>query len=541
VVVLDAVDGSLALTLTEDLALDLAPDWSPDGSILVWGSDRTGIPQIVGASVDPAAGVGGPVYSLTRVATGVAFPAFGADGRWLYLSEYTADGWELARVPWDPDDRSPAALSPRFDVGAEEPLPPVELAPATRAALDAAPDPYHALHSLRPNHWAPVIQSSIRRQDRDVIKPFLGLETSGADLVGRHRWALRGAVSLSGEVAAALAWNWWGLGNPVLTLNAEQDWTADGPFTVTGDPAELPTTLWVRERERRLRLGVRFDRARWRTNASVGLTGGMIWESRSLLDDNLAPTDDFALRSPEARLWEGQLRLGWSSARAHALSVSNEEGATAFVLARTRVEQSVPDSLRGERGFDRTEHDILGQLQLYQSFDGPGFGDHVLAFRLAGGYAAGPGADQFTWDLGGVPGQAENLTGLSLFGGTALFFPVRGYDEGYRSGRTAWVASGEYRFPLALVNRGLGLFPLHLDRVHGAVFLDGGNAWGPEGGGAGYEQPRLDPLFGAGAEVVVRLSVLYSRPLVLRTGAAVPLVDPQGTGPRFYVRLGSVF
>ena len=240
-------------------------------------------------------------------------------------------------------------------------------------------------------------------------------------------------------------------------------------------------------------------------------------------------------------MWEGQLRLGWSSARAHALSVSNEEGATAFVQARTRVEQSVPDSLQGERGFDRTQHDLLGQLQLYQSFAGPGFGDHVLALRLAAAVAGGPGADQFTWELGGVPGQSEGLTGLSLFGGTALFFPVRGYEAGVRSGRTAWVASGEYRFPLALVNRGLGLFPLHLDRLHGAVFLDGGNAWGPRDGGAGYDQPRLDPLAGVGAEVVVRLSVLYSLPVVLRAGAAVPLVDPQGTGPRFYLRLGGVF
>lgn len=540
IVILDATDGSLALTLTADRALDLAPDWSPDGSTLVWGSDRTGIPQIVAARVDPAAGRAESIQTVTRVVTGVAFPTFGADGEWLYLSEYTATGWELARVAWSPPSGPPAVLDPRFAAEAAETPAPMELTAVTRAALQASPRNYQALPSLLPNYWTPVIQSSVRRRGRDVIEPFLGLETGGNDLVGRHRWGLRGAVALSGEVAGALAWNWLGLGNPVLTLNAEQDWSADGPFTVAGE-SEASTTLWVRERERRLRVGVRFDRRRWRTNASIGLTGGMVWESRSVLDDALRPTDEFTLRSPQARLWEGQLRLAWSSARSHALSVSNEEGASAFVLARTRVEQSLPDSLRRERGFDRTQHDLLGQLQLYQSFSGPGFGDHVLALRLAGGFAAGPGADQFTWDLGGVPGQAEGLTGLSLFGGTSLFFPVRGYDEGFRSGRTAWVASGEYRFPLAMVNRGLGLFPLHLDRVHGAVFVDAGNAWGPQGEGAGYDQPRLGPLAGTGAEVVVRLSLLYSQPLVIRTGAAVPLVDALGSGPRFYIRVGSVF
>lgn len=542
VVVLDAEDGALVLAVTEDLALDLAPEWSPDGSTLVWGSDRTGIPQIVAVDVWPGRGRAGPVRAVTRVATGVAFPAFDREGRWLYLSEYTADGWELARVEWSPPSGSSSSIDPRFAASEQVKPPEVRLSPSVQDALAGAPEPYDPFPSLLPNHWSPVIQSSVRRRGRNLIEPALGLETGGNDLVGRHRWGFLGSIAFSGEVSAALGWSWWGLGNPALTLNAEQDWSADGPFTVTSDGEDaLPTTLWIRERERRLRLGVRFDRNRWRTNASLGLTGGMVWESRTLLDDDLRPTEDFLLRSPEARLWEGQLRLGWSSARGHALSVSNEEGATGFLLARTRIEQSLPDSLRGERGFDRTQHDVLGQLQLYQSFDAPGFGDHVLALRLAGGFAGGPGADQFTWEVGGVPGQAESLTGLSLFGGTGLFFPVRGYEVGYRSGRLAWVASGEYRFPLALVNRGLGLFPLHLDRIHGALFLDGGNAWGPEGGGAGFDRPRPDPIAGAGAEVVTRLSVLYSLSIVLRAGVAAPLVDPEGFGPRFYLRLGSVF
>ena len=50
---------------------------------------------------------------------------------------------------------------------------------------------------------------------------------------------------------------------------------------------------------------------------------------------------------------------------------------------------------------------------------------------------------------------------------------MRGYGTARRFGRYAWSASVEYRFPIRLVNRGLGLFPLHLDWVAGAVFLDG--------------------------------------------------------------------
>ena len=62
--------------------------------------------------------------------------------------------------------------------------------------------------------------------------------------------------------------------------------------------------------------------------------------------------------------------------------------------------------------------------------------------------------------------------------GGSVFLPVRGYERSTRSGRYAWSTSVELRAPLALVNRGLEALPLHLDRIFGSVFLDGGNAWG---------------------------------------------------------------
>ncbi len=52
VVILDG-GGAIVHEVTSDRALDLAPDWSPDGRYLVWGSDRSGISNILGAAVDP--------------------------------------------------------------------------------------------------------------------------------------------------------------------------------------------------------------------------------------------------------------------------------------------------------------------------------------------------------------------------------------------------------------------------------------------------------------------------------------------------------
>ena len=56
VVILDA-DGGVADAVTRDRALDLAPKWNVDGRYLVWSSDRSGIPNILGAEVDPLTGV----------------------------------------------------------------------------------------------------------------------------------------------------------------------------------------------------------------------------------------------------------------------------------------------------------------------------------------------------------------------------------------------------------------------------------------------------------------------------------------------------
>jgi outer membrane protein assembly factor BamA len=206
---------------------------------------------------------------------------------------------------------------------------------------------------------------------------------------------------------------------------------------------------------------------------------------------------------------------------------------------RRRTELAVPDSLAGRPGGDRSFDEAVARARVYGSFRGPGFADHVLALELAGGAARGAGADAFHFDVGGASGVREPFTGYGLFGGGPLLFPVRGYVDGDRSGRYAWTASAEWRFPLALVNRGAGLVPLHLDRLHGALFVDAGNAWGPELGQPGYDRPRERALVGSGGELRADFLTLFTIPLAIRVGAAAPLVD--GDGVRVYVRFGSVF
>jgi hemolysin activation/secretion protein len=116
---------------------------------------------------------------------------------------------------------------------------------------------------------------------------------------------------------------------------------------------------------------------------------------------------------------------------------------------------------------------------------------------------------------------------------------MRGYERSARFGRYAWTASAEYRFPLALINWGLGAWPVHLDRMVGAVFVDAGNAWGPDVWPTGFENPLRTALASVGAEITTEFLALFDTQLLLRVGVAQPLVE--GTGARVYVRTGLPF
>ncbi|HZD04386.1 MAG TPA: hypothetical protein VE173_05700, partial [Longimicrobiales bacterium] len=514
VVILDR-QGRLLAEVTRGRALDLAPAWSPDGRWLLWSSDRSGITNLMAARIDSAGAGVGEARQVTNVLTGAFFPSVGPDGRWIHFSGYHADGFEVERIPFDPATWfEPFPPAPAFAdgggpggsgrAGATGEAPP---------QVEGTVEPYSPLPTLVPRYWEPVFRESVTSSGREVVSRSLGLRTSASDLVGRHRVDLEALVSTSGRRASGgVAYRWAGLGNPILAVSAAQSWDAGGPLFGRHDDGSLER-LWVAERERTVDADVTLLHPRYRRALSLGMGGGLVWEDRTLLDDALVPSEAFRLRTPRSRLSSLHVSLGVSTVRSHAFSVGPDRGVSLSVLGRTRREMDVADSLRSVVGRDRSTNEVIGRLLLFQDVPGPGYAHHVLAFRASGGAAEGPGADQFHYDVGGASGLREPFTGFSLFGSRSFFFPARGYPNGERVGRYAWSASAEYRFPLALVNQGVGLLPLHLDRLSGTLFFDAANAWGPELGLSGYQNPRQDPLTSAGGEVLARHLTFFSTPV----------------------------
>ena len=546
VVVLDAGTGELTRRVTDDRALDMAPRWSANGRWLVWASDRSGIFNVYGVEVDPTDASTSAPSMLSNVRTGVAYPSLDPSGESVYLSGYHADGWELERIPFTASVAAPPPLADRFVVDGDA---------RDRRPAEGAVEAYSAGPTLRPYYWELSYEDAVRTpaivvsdasgdlflRGRELLGPAIGVQTGGRDLVGRHVYETRLRVTTTRtKLDGGFTYAYAGLGNPVLSVAASQLYQDGGQQVARREEGAPLDTLFVLERERSLRVATTFRAPTWRWNRSVTLSGGMVWEERELLGRDLRPVDEFRLLRPSSRLAEAALSFDLSSARSHALQMGISEGIGLFVQGRVRRELSLPDSLRSLQARDRSTGEVLGRMRGALPLWKAGYAQHVLAFQATGGAAAGPGADPLQYRVGGASGRPEPFTGLELFGGNFLFFPVRGYGSSARFGKYAWTASAEYRIPLWLVHRGLGAWPLHVDRTMASVFFDVGNAWGPEQWPTGFSNPMRDPIVSTGAELTTGILGFWDISARVRAGVAFPLVTAgvEAGEPRFYVRVG---
>jgi len=565
VVILDR-EGRLLHTVTEDRSVDFAPAWSPDGRWLVWGSDRSGIWNVLAVPVDPERGKPGPPIQLTNVLTGAAYPSVSPDGRWLYFSGYHAHGWQVERIPFRPDEGfEPFPLDPRFrteagtgggrrrvasgnGAGEGEGLPVRRFRPDSVPATDG---PYSPLATLRPQYWQPTFDPSDRatviRDGRavgrvDVIGTGVGVITSGQDVVERHGYAFRGTLTpRDGRFQGFLSYTFRGLGNPSVGIVASQTLDAAPGSLVGRRPDGTEELLFLTERERGVTLFSRFLRRRMRSFGSLEVAGSYIREQRDLLNADLNPSRRFNVGLPTRDLLQARITLSGDNARVHPFSISREDGIGGSLQLRARQEINLPDTLSGALGTDRSFQDAVGRVRAYKGFPLFGFANHAVALRATGGVARDAGADAFHYEVGGATGRIETVSSLGLFGGSSVLFPVRGFREGDRFGRYAWSASAEYRVPIVLAHEGLGLLPLYFDRIAGSLFVDVGNAWGPEleSESRQFRNPRQEPLVSAGGELLITTLPFFTTPLTVRTGLAFLLQGRTGTSG--YVRLGVAF
>jgi hypothetical protein len=522
-VILDTL-GVVISGLTHEHGLAAAPTWSPDGLYVLFSSDRTGIPNLYAASVsDRSADTTGSLpalYQITNLLTGAFQPDVSPDGCWIYFSLYHADGFHIARIPYQPTSWRSVTPSP----------PPHESTysdgPAPTGQPTSPVRTYSSFPTLRPRYWVPTALGN------NITGYYVGAFTSGEDVISRHSYSAWGAYAPSshrvqGEVAYAYA----GLGRPILGLQADRSWDAWDSHLVEGD-----TSFRVIEREDDVYLGASLVRRRWRSSGGLSLFGELVERTRTIEKGPVS-----LLHKPHDRLLGVLGSLSWSNVRRHAFSIGAEDGLSVRLAGRRRWDQS-PAS-RPEKSY----WEGLGYLSLYRGFPLFGFARHVLAGSFRGLWRTGPGSGSS--GIGGPSGGAVDLVVTSV-GGSSSPLPLRGFAYGVLRGSRAWTSSAEYRFPLLLIGRGYHVRPIFVDRVSASAFVDAGDAWclysdgvyrhcgaavGSSGGNAIHS-----PLIGVGGEIVIDFELLFSLPLRLRGGLGFPVRGP-ATGAQAYVAVGSSF
>jgi Tol biopolymer transport system component len=403
-----------------------SPIWMPDGSAVLFS---------VASAEDP--------FRIYRVAvatgalarlegTGSAqSPAISSDGRRLAFVGYTPDGYdlfalELSDAEWTAVDAQPLPDTPA--VRESHGPPPSESPDLGR--------PYAPWRRLLPTFWTPTLES-----DGDEL--VIGGATGSADALGRHAYGIEAGWSTRGrpDWQVAYAYDRW---RPTVFASFSDD----------TDPWRDGT---VRTRE---------------ADAGMVLPFQQVRRSHSVLTSLHVADDEFDCREcqgPAAvSLTRRSIRAGYAfnTAQQYGYSISTEEGSRASVTAE-RSRATVDLEPEGPTRGNGTA--VTADLRHFVPL-GPRHA--VLAVRAA---AAGFFGDDVAGQRFSVSGNGPQSGGFG-FGVDAIGL-LRGFGEDALTGTRAAVVNLDYRFPLMRIARGIGTIPGFIRNVHGALFVDVGEAW----------------------------------------------------------------
>ena len=519
IVVMDTLGNRIAKT-DEVNATDATPSWSRDGRTIYFGSDRDGAPEIY------AWPLSGSPLRISSAVTGLLSPESSPDGKKIASVLYTGRGYHLGVAPLD-SMFSPGRLSAASRRSTCPGCVPDEFRAVPVLEESRVPvTPYNAWHTLLPRYWEPVLSSS------ELDGTEWGIATSGADVIGRHKYAALAAIQTRyHQLTGYFGYRYAGLGNPYIDFGMEQSWDRLNLYKKAGDP---PIGR-LDERYRIASARLTFIRPRFRTLGQLGVGADFEFRDYRTSPDTLFSR--LASRFHGTTAYPGLSASGtWSNVQRPTLSISREDGVVLSGSARQRWR-------RGTEGL--STRTFIGATSAYKSLDLPGFAHHVIAARIAGGYADDRAISSLS--VGGISGSSVDLGSGYTVGDSPRTFGVRGFSPSTERGIRAFSGSAEYRFPIAAPGRGIGWIPLFLDRVSGDVFGDAGRAYCPAAavptsdvcGAADVGNPWIGSV---GGELNMDTGIQRDIPLRLRMGVAFPVATRNTSkNPSFFLTAGSSF
>lgn len=449
--------------LMHDRALDGNAVWSPDGKVIYFSSDRTGIFNLYAYELGSK-----KIYQLTNVLGGAFTPAPSPDGKTLAFASYSAAGYDIHVRPADSASwKSAESYVDRYPV-----MTYVEKPVATRSSS------YNPLPTLIPRYWFPWYGYS------EESKDLFGFLTSGQDAVERHAYSAAGLYSpRTYRKWYALNYAYDGL-YPTVLLGA-----SDIDVTFSDLLKDTTRTEDYVQREKELDAALVFPLLKFQSQHAL-VVGYRSREISALTE--LPPWPGYSGPVPaEGKLTAGRAAYIFNSARQYGYSISPEEGRT-LELGYIRYDKSL--------GGDFNIEKYTADWHEYINFP---WKHNVLLARAFAGASSGDTMAQGAFQLGGDnPGDT-----LITTDDETVF--LRGYPINAFRGRKAALATLEYRFPIADIEHGWISTPVFLRRLHGAAFGEAGHVW--EDGLHARDFKRS-----AGAELRLDTNLAYHLPVTFR-------------------------
>lgn len=462
--------------ITTGVSIAANPQYDPDGNIL-FSLEADGVYNLYRYDFETAS-----VDQITNLIGGAFQSSQASSNGAVYYAGYSAEGYAIYSL----DDASSFSQAPAFK---DDRLQLIDYSITPHEQRD-----YSALSNMYPRWWFPAWLFTDQRSE-------FGLTTAGSDALGIHNYFITASYDFKlDKPAANLSYAY----ADRLFLSAAR--ANDIALDVNGEVNRVSSRSIVSA-------VLAFPNNH--IQAQSDLLFSVIYDKTA--DDELAvgavPLDDFE---------DNLLGIAWlyNSADVNPLSISPVDGMNLRLVAE---------------GSDALNSDYSGQVYTldWRQYIRTGK-ESVLALRFLQGW----GTDHpRPFELGG---EGSNDSAVSiLFGAStqvvfdARSYALRGYKEGLPQlrGRRAQVLSGEWRFPLQRIERGIMAPPVGLMQWFGTVFAETGSAY--------FDSP--DRYYtGAGAEIDADVNVFYSATLRVRLGYAHGFDDDIGED-LFYLRIGSSF
>jgi hypothetical protein len=485
--------------ITDDRAYDLEPRYSPDGKLLYFVSDRTGVYNLYAYEFATK-----KVWQCTNVVDGVFDPAISPDGTKVAFVGFHALGYDvevavLDRSTWR--EAAPAILDrPDAQPPPEEPWRPTHW--------------YNPFRTLYPFTWKPYAVP-------DGYGEIIGFNISGSDVVGRHSWSLQlgFGTGRADDVQFAANYSYSGLW-PYLNMGVSHALERRGGLLLNG-------------------VDIGWDADIWSAGTSVDLpilrhivdSSDLIFSYNYAWTTNKSPIPgpEIDPSAPIPSLPETGSTAGfgatwvYSSSRRYQYSISTESGR--YLTLSLGV---------ASRAFG-SSHDVFNASWKYQEWVPMPWGNrflrnHVLWLSYSGGVSGGEAGHHNNFFLGGYPSQnlLQSIYDFSRPGSASL----RGYGFASQFGDQFHVLNAEYRFPIMWIEKGVETFPIYLRRLHGRGFVDYGGAFN---GGFSFDKLKV----GVGAELMLEITYAYYFNAALQLGYAHGFET--GGGDQVYFLLNSPF